>query len=55
MFGIALAYFLFPAFNSETDPSAWLNVYLLLTGLVLVAWPFLRAFQSCLKRKTARP
>lgn len=41
MFGIALAYFLFPAFNSETDPSAWLNVYLLLTGLVLVAVAFL--------------
>jgi hypothetical protein len=27
MIGIALAYFLFPAFNSDTDPDAWLNVY----------------------------
>ena len=28
MFGVALAYFLFPAFNSPEDPNAWLNVYL---------------------------
>lgn len=38
MFGIALAYFLFPAFNSESNPDAWLNVYWLLAGLVLVAF-----------------
>ena len=38
MFGIALAYFLFPAFNSESNPDAWLNVYCLLAGLVLVAF-----------------
>lgn len=37
MFGIALAYFLFPAFNSESDPDAWLNVYWLLAGLSLMA------------------
>ena len=38
MFGIALAYFLFPAFNSSSDPDAWLNVYWLLAGLVLIAF-----------------
>lgn len=37
MFGIALAYFLFPAFNVEGRPDAWLNVYWLLAGLVIVA------------------
>lgn len=41
MFGIALAYFLFPAFNSETDPDAWLQVYLLLAGIALLAFLFL--------------
>lgn len=30
MVGIALAYFLFPAFNTEGEPDAWLNVYWLL-------------------------
>ncbi len=38
MFGIALAYFLFPAFNSESNPDAWLNVYWVLAGLVGVAF-----------------
>ena len=38
MFGIALAYFLFPAFNSETEPDAWLGVYGLLAGLSLVSF-----------------
>lgn len=37
MFGIALAYFLFPAFNVEGRPDAWLNVYWLLAGLVILA------------------
>ncbi len=41
MFGIALAYFLFPAFNSETNEDAWLNVYLLLAGMSLVSFLFL--------------
>lgn len=41
MFGVALAYFLFPAFNVPNDPNAWLNVYLVLLGLVLVAGAFL--------------
>ena len=33
MFGIALAYFLFPAFNTADNPDAWLNVYWVLAGL----------------------
>ncbi|MFY0592641.1 MFS transporter [Roseivirga sp.] len=41
MFGIALAYFLFPAFNAEGDPNAWLNVYWLLAGLTLLSFLFL--------------
>jgi len=41
MFGIALAYFLFPAFNSETDENAWLNVYLLLAAMSVVSFLFL--------------
>ena len=41
MFGIALAYFLFPAFNSESDPNAWLNVYWVLSGLAMLSMLFL--------------
>ena len=41
MVGIALAYFLFPAFNKETNPNAWLNVYWLLAGLTTVSFIFL--------------
>lgn len=41
MFGIALAYFLFPAFNTEGDPNAWLNVYWVLAGLSMVSFIFL--------------
>lgn len=41
MFGIAVAYFLFPAFNRESDPDAWLNVYLLLAGMSLASFLFL--------------
>jgi len=55
MFGIALAYFLFPAFNSETDPSAWLNVYLLLSGLVLVAVAFLARIPELQKEESSTP
>ena len=40
MVGIALAYFLFPAFYSE-DENSWLNVYYLLCGLILVSFVFL--------------
>jgi fucose permease len=41
MIGIALAYFLFPAFNSDTNPDSWLNVYWLLAGISLVSFVFL--------------
>jgi fucose permease len=41
MIGIALAYFLFPAFNSETNQDAWLNVYLLLAFIALLSFGFL--------------
>ncbi len=41
MFGIALAYFLFPAFNTEGNPDAWLNVYWLLAGLSALSFLFL--------------
>ena len=41
MFGIALAYFLFPAFNTEGIPDAWLNVYWVLSGLSLFSFVLL--------------
>ena len=41
MIGIALAYFLFPAFNSDTNPDARLNVYWLLAGISIVSFGFL--------------
>ena len=41
MFGIALAYFLFPAFNNPSDPDSWLNVYWLLAALSLASFIFL--------------
>lgn len=41
MVGKASAYFLFPAFYSDTNPDAWLNVYLFLAGLVLISFLFL--------------
>lgn len=41
MFGVASAYFLFPAFNTEGMPNAWLNVYVLLGAMVVIAILFL--------------
>ena len=41
MIGIALAYFLFPAFNSDTNPDAWLNVYLFLALISTLSFSFL--------------
>ncbi len=38
MVGVAVAYFIFPAFNSEVDKNAWLNVYLFLAGLTLISF-----------------
>jgi fucose permease len=40
MVGIAVAYFLFPAFYSENENS-WLNVYYLLCALILLSFLFL--------------
>lgn len=41
MIGIALAYFIFPAFTNESNPDSWLNVYWLLAGLTTVSFFFL--------------
>jgi fucose permease len=41
MFGIALAYFLFPAFNDDARPDSWLNVYWLLAALSALSFLFL--------------
>jgi MFS transporter, FHS family, glucose/mannose:H+ symporter len=41
MFGIALAYFLFPAFNDASNPDAWLQVYYLLAALSALSFVFL--------------
>lgn len=41
MFGIALAYFLFPYFNVDSDKDAWLNVYYLLASLSFLSFMFL--------------
>lgn len=41
MIGIALAYFLFPAFNDPNNPDAWLNVYWLLAALSGLSFLFL--------------
>lgn len=41
MVGIALAYFLFPAFFSDTDQNAWLNVYYVLLTLIAASFAFL--------------
>lgn len=41
MFGIALASFLFPAFNVEGDSSAWLRVYWVLAVLTSLSFLFL--------------
>lgn len=38
MFGIALAYFLFPAFNDEAVADSWLRVYLLLAFICLMSF-----------------
>lgn len=41
MVGIALAYFLFPAFYSDTNENAWLNVYFVLLVLITLSFIFL--------------
>lgn len=41
MIGIAFAYFLFPAFYSDTDENAWLNVYYVLLVIIALSFAFL--------------
>ena len=41
MFGIALAYFIFPAFNNDAEPGSWLKVYWLLAAMSTVSFLFL--------------
>lgn len=53
MVGIASAYFLFPAFYSDTEQNAWLNVYLLLAALVLLSFLFLSFSGINIKAETA--
>ncbi len=53
MVGIATAYFLFPAFYSDTNVNAWLNVYLLLAVLVVVSFLFLSFSGVQMKSETA--
>ncbi|PHS54365.1 MAG: MFS transporter [Lutibacter sp.] len=38
MIGIALAYFLFPAFNNEQNPDSWLRVYWLLAVMSMASF-----------------
>jgi fucose permease len=38
MVGITLAFFLFPAFYSETNEDAWLRVYLVLAGISFISF-----------------
>jgi fucose permease len=41
MIGIALAYFIFPFFNSEANPNSWLTVYLILSVLCICSFVIL--------------
>jgi len=38
MIGIASGFILFPLFYSDTDPNAWLNIYLVLAALIAVSF-----------------
>jgi fucose permease len=38
MIGIAAGFIAFPLFYSDTDPKAWLNIYLVLAGLVAISF-----------------
>ncbi len=53
MFGIASAYFIFPAFYSETNPDAWLNVYPFLAVLVGLSFLFLLFSKIDMEETTA--
>jgi MFS transporter, FHS family, glucose/mannose:H+ symporter len=53
MVGIASAYFLFPAFYSDANQNAWLNVYILLAGLVILSFLFLSFSGISIQSETA--
>lgn len=38
MVGIAAAYIAFPFFYSDTDPDAWLRIYILIAGLIAISF-----------------
>ena len=38
MIGIASGFIAFPLFYSDTDPNAWLNIYLVLAGLIAISF-----------------
>lgn len=52
MFGIAMAYFLFPAFNNDAISDSWLDVYWLLAALSLTSFIFLWATPFDFETKT---
>ncbi len=41
MLGIVCAYIIFPLFYSDSNPNAWLRVYLILAGLIAIVFTFL--------------
>lgn len=41
MLGIVSAYIIFPLFYSDSNPNAWLRVYLILAGLIAIVFTFL--------------
>ncbi len=41
MIGIAAAYIIFPLFYSDTNPSAWLNIYLFIGALIILSIVFI--------------
>ncbi len=45
MIGIAAGFIVFPMFYSDTDPDAWLNIYLLLAALIALSF-FILLFSS---------
>ncbi|GAB5398944.1 MAG: MFS transporter [Aureisphaera sp.] len=53
MVGIASAYFLFPAFYSDTDPNAWLSVYPVLCVLIALSFIFLLVSKADFSVETA--
>jgi FHS family glucose/mannose:H+ symporter-like MFS transporter len=49
MIGIAIAFVIFPLFYSDTDPDAWLRIYLVLAALIAVSFIILLSFDFKIK------